>query len=134
MRAERAISSAAHVTSDLAVWRRAELELTFDEDAVRIPCERVQFEPLARVYRELVARALAEDYRRGDVTTEATVDASSGTRAPCAKSRVRDRRARRCRPRRSVSSIRPSPLTVKDGDVVRAGNVVAEIAGMPQHC
>ena len=37
----------------------------------------VPFEPLdPGVYRELVRRALAEDFGWGDVTTEATVDAS----------------------------------------------------------
>jgi len=42
----------------------------------------VPFEPLdPGVYRELVRRALAEDFGWGDVTTEATVDRDQKARA-----------------------------------------------------
>ena len=49
----------------------------------------VPFEPLdPGVYRELVRRALAEDFGWGDVTTEATIDRDAeGARPSCSRSR-----------------------------------------------
>jgi nicotinate-nucleotide pyrophosphorylase len=44
--------------------------------------KRVPFEPLdPGVYRELVRRALAEDFGWGDVTTEGVIDAQQKARA-----------------------------------------------------
>jgi nicotinate-nucleotide pyrophosphorylase (carboxylating) len=92
----------------------------------------VPFEPLdAGMYRELVRRALAEDFGWGDVTTEATIDRDQKARAVIlAKSRcviagldVASEAFRQLDPTVAVTVHR------HDGELVEAGTEVAEFRG-----
>jgi nicotinate-nucleotide pyrophosphorylase (carboxylating) len=93
----------------------------------------VPFEPLdPGVYRELVRRALAEDFGWGDVTTEAVVSREQRGRAVImAKSRcviagldVASEAFRQLDPGVSVD------VKHKDGELVEPGTVVAEYLGI----
>jgi nicotinate-nucleotide pyrophosphorylase (carboxylating) len=83
-------------------------------------------------YRDIVARALAEDVGSGDVTTEATVPAQQRARgvflvkAPCvlAGSDVAAETFRQLEPQVSVRFARA------DGDRCAAGEVVGEVVGL----
>jgi nicotinate-nucleotide pyrophosphorylase (carboxylating) len=92
----------------------------------------VPFEPLdAGMYRELVRRALAEDFGWGDVTTEAVIDRDQKARAiilaksPCvlAGIDVASEAFRQLDP--SVAAV----VHLKDGDACQPGTVVAEYRG-----
>jgi nicotinate-nucleotide pyrophosphorylase (carboxylating) len=83
-------------------------------------------------YRDIVARALAEDVGSGDVTTEATVPAQQRARgvflvkAPCvlAGSDVAAETFRQLEPQVSVRFAR------SDGDRCAAGEIVGEVVGL----
>jgi nicotinate-nucleotide pyrophosphorylase (carboxylating) len=90
-------------------------------------------EPLSvEAYRELVARALAEDIGAGDVTSRATVDAGQRARGVIlAKSDlvlsglpIADETFRQCD---RASLLAPAK---QDGDRCQPGTVVAEVAGL----
>ncbi len=94
--------------------------------------KRVPFEPLdPGVYRELVRRALAEDFGWGDVTTEATIDRDQKARAIIlAKSRcvmagldVAAETFRQLDPGVAFK------VHHRDGTLVAAGTEVAELRG-----
>jgi nicotinate-nucleotide pyrophosphorylase (carboxylating) len=93
----------------------------------------VPFEPLdPGVYRELVRRALAEDFGWGDVTTEAVVDRDQKARAvilaksPCviAGLDIASEAFRQLDPGVTVA------VKHEDGDQVDPGTVVAEYVGV----
>jgi nicotinate-nucleotide pyrophosphorylase (carboxylating) len=83
------------------------------------------------VYQDIVRRALDEDVRGGDITTEATVDAAQTARgvfivkADCviAGLEVAFEAFRQLDPRVRIERVR------SDGDACRSGDVVATIAG-----
>jgi nicotinate-nucleotide pyrophosphorylase (carboxylating) len=94
--------------------------------------KRVPFEPLdPGVYRELVRRALAEDFGWGDVTTEGTIDRDQKANAIIlAKSRcviagldVAAEAFRQMDPAVAIT------LHRKDGELLESGTVVAEFRG-----
>jgi len=94
--------------------------------------KRVPFEPLdAGAYRELVRRALAEDFGWGDVTTEAVIDADQKARAVIlAKSRcviagldIASEAFRQLDPSVAIS------VHHGDGALCEPGTVVAEFRG-----
>lgn len=94
--------------------------------------KRVPFEPLdPGVYRELVRRALAEDFGWGDVTTEGTIDAQQKARAiilakaPCviAGLEVASEAFRQLDPSVAVTVHRA------DGSACETGTTVAEYVG-----
>jgi nicotinate-nucleotide pyrophosphorylase (carboxylating) len=94
--------------------------------------KQIPFEPLdAGHYREIVRRALAEDLGWGDVTTEATVDASLRARgiilAKCdcvvAGLDVAAEAFRQLDPAAGIT------VTLPDGSRTKPGDIVAEIHG-----
>jgi nicotinate-nucleotide pyrophosphorylase (carboxylating) len=94
--------------------------------------KRVPFEPLdPGLYREIVRRALAEDLGWGDVTTEATVDASARGRgvilakSPCvvAGLEVAAETFRQLDPAAVITVFKG------DGTACQPGDVIAEVRG-----
>jgi nicotinate-nucleotide pyrophosphorylase (carboxylating) len=94
--------------------------------------KRIPFEPLdAGAYRELVRRALAEDFGWGDVTTEAVIESDQKARAIIlAKSRcvlagldVASEAFRQLDPGVAIT------VHKQDGDLCEPGTVVAEYRG-----
>jgi nicotinate-nucleotide pyrophosphorylase (carboxylating) len=94
--------------------------------------KRIPFEPLEPgVYRELVRRALAEDFGWGDVTTEGTIDRAQKAHAYIlAKSRcvlagldIATEAFRQLDPAVSVTAYR------RDGELCEPGTKVADMSG-----
>ena len=93
---------------------------------------RVPFEPLdAGAYRELVRRALAEDFGWGDVTTEAIIDREQKARAIIlAKSRcVIAGVDIACEAFKQLDPGVATTVHHRDGSLVEVGTVVAELRG-----
>jgi nicotinate-nucleotide pyrophosphorylase (carboxylating) len=94
----------------------------------------VAFEPLdPSAYRELVRRALAEDFGWGDITTEGTIDPDQKAHAIIlAKSRcviagldIASETFRQLDPGVAVTERH------RDGELCDAGTIVAEYSGSP---